>query len=322
MGNTQLKTLYALTLVGQSISSHQLCYITSLLNIKKIKIESIKRLSSRFSLQPPGLCSNLTSFEFLFLEGPQNIKGLCSDLCSVCKDYELEFCIQAADTTKSNKKLIAFDLDSTLIQMEVIDELAALAGKKQEVSAITELAMQGRLDFRQSLIERVALLQGIEEKDLVQVASSLALTPGAQTLITNLKNHGYLTATLSGGFTYFARFIQKHLGLDFMFANELEICNGKLTGRLKGKIIDGPAKAQLLKDIADQQGICLQQTIAVGDGANDLPMLESAGLGIAFHAKPLVKEKAKHNICFLGLDSILYFLGFQNRDNVFWQPEN
>lgn len=312
MQKTEDQKLYALTLVGNGLPTDQLKEIHLFLNAQGLKIETIRRLSSPFSLKGPPEDYCLAGFDFLIRTFPDIIKGLRPELKTICDKYGLEVCIQEQDASRQNKKLIAFDLDSTLIQMEAIDELAALAGKKQEVSRITELAMQGSLDFKQSLIRRVALLKGLEKSALGQVANSLTLTPGAQRLIARLKNLGYKTATLSGGFTYFARLVQERLGLDYVFANELEISEDKLTGNLKGELIDGQAKARLLKEIAAREGICLNETIAVGDGANDLPMLESAGLGLAFHPKALLKARVEHSICHLGLDSILYFLGLKD----------
>mgnify|MGYP006291301807 CR=1 FL=1 len=313
MVNLHTAKLYALTLVGKSINQEQLRFICSLLTAKGLKVETIRRLSSRNSLK--NIPSNpLASLEFILKDSVQKIESLPAEIKDICNDFKLEFCIQPEDASMRNKRLIAFDLDSTLIKMEAIDELADLAGKKNEVSSITAQAMQGKLDFKQSLIRRVALLKGLDEQALLQVGNSLSLTEGAKKLICKLKKLGYKTATLSGGLTYFGGIIQEQLGLDYMFANQLEISRGRLTGKINGEIIDGPAKARLLEEISIKEGICLNETIAVGDGANDLPMLEKAGMGIAFHAKPLVQEKAKCSVCYLGLDSILYFLGIKDKD--------
>lgn len=211
---------------------------------------------------------------------------------------------------------MVFDMDSTLITSEVIDELAIEAGAGEEVSAITEQAMRGEIDFNVSLQKRVATLKGLEESVLQKVAERLKLTEGAETLFYNLHNLGFKTAIISGGFTYFGKHLQKKLNIDYVFANELEIVNGRMTGQVLGEIVNGKRKAELLEQIATTEKISLEQTIAVGDGANDLPMLGKAGLGIAFRAKPIVKETAKQAISTLGLDAILYLMGFRDRDSL------
>jgi phosphoserine phosphatase len=205
-------------------------------------------------------------------------------------------------------------MDSTLIQHEVIDELAKEAGVGEQVIGITESAMRGEIDFDESLRRRVALLKGLEESAMQRIASALRLTEGAERLLAALKSFGYKTAILSGGFSYFGMHLQKRLGVDYVFTNDLEIENGQLTGRVKGDIVNAARKAELLKQIAARENIALAQTVAVGDGANDLPMLAVAGLGIAFHAKPIVAASAKHKISTLGLDGILYLIGVRDRE--------
>ena len=205
-------------------------------------------------------------------------------------------------------------MDSTLIETEVIDELAHAAGVGEQVAEITERAMQGELDFTQSFEQRVALLKGLSGDVLQGIAERLPVTEGAERLIRNLKALGYKTAILSGGFTYFGRYLQSQLGIDYVYANELEMEGNVVTGRVTGRVVDGQRKAELLRELAEREGIRLEQTIAVGDGANDLPMLSVAGLGIAFRAKPLVRENAKHAISTLGLDGLLYLLGYHDRD--------
>jgi phosphoserine phosphatase len=202
----------------------------------------------------------------------------------------------------------------------VIDELAREAGVGSQVVAITEAAMRGEIDFDESLKRRVALLKGLDESAMNRIARSLKLTEGAERLISALRAFGYKTAILSGGFSYFGKHLQKRLGVDYVFTNDLEIEYGKLTGRVKGPIVNAARKAELLKEIAAKENIALQQTIAVGDGANDLPMLSVAGLGIAFHAKPIVAASAKHKISTLGLDGILYLVGVRDRELLESEP--
>jgi phosphoserine phosphatase len=226
----------------------------------------------------------------------------------------LDIAVQEDDIFRRNRRLVCFDMDSTLIQAEVIDELAKLAGVGEQVAAITERAMRGELDFKQSFRRRMALLEGLEESVLAAVAERLPITEGAERLITNLRRLGYKIAILSGGFTYFAEHLQRRLRVDYVHANRLEISKGRLTGRVQGEIVDGRRKAELLREIAAREGIRLEQVIAVGDGANDLPMLSIAGLGIAFQAKPMVKKQARHSIATVGLDAILYLLGMRDRD--------
>lgn len=232
----------------------------------------------------------------------------------ISQQLGIDISFQEDNIYRRNRRLVVFDMDSTLIQQEVIDEIAREAGVYDEVSAVTELAMRGELDFKQSLTRRVSLLEGLDEAVLERVAERLVLTEGAERLIRALRTFGYKTAVISGGFTYFGKRLQEKLGLDYMHANELEIRDGRLTGKVLGGIIDGQRKAELLKDIADKEQINLEQVIAVGDGANDLPMLRVAGLGIAFHAKPLVKRSARQSISTLGLDGILYLMGVKDTD--------
>jgi phosphoserine phosphatase len=229
---------------------------------------------------------------------------------------DVDIAYQENNVYRRNRRLVAFDMDSTLIQGEVIDELAKRAGVGSQVAAITERAMHGEIDFRESLTQRVCLLKGLPESTLAEVAATLKVSDGTERLMSTLKKLGYKTAILSGGFTYFGRALQKRYGFDYVFANEPEIENGVLTGNLASEIVDGKQKASLLVSIAQHEGFSLEQTIAVGDGANDLEMLSIAGLGIAFHAKPIVKESAKQSLSTLGLDSILYLMGLSERETT------
>jgi phosphoserine phosphatase len=228
--------------------------------------------------------------------------------------FEVDIALQRESIYRRNRRLVAFDMDSTLIRAEIIDELAKLRGVGAEVSAITAAAMRGEIDFRQSLTRRVALLEGLPAQRVQELLHSVQLADGAQRLISTLKMLGYKTAILSGGFSFFGKHLQAQLGIDYVCANDLEIQNGVLTGRLAGEIVDGKRKAELLESIAARENISLDQVVAIGDGANDLPMLSIAGMGIAFHAKPLVRQSANHAVSHLGLDSVLYLLGLRDRD--------
>jgi phosphoserine phosphatase len=240
--------------------------------------------------------------------------GLRATLMELTHKFEIDIAFQRESIYRRNRRLVAFDMDSTLIQAEVIDELARLHGVGDQVAAITSAAMRGELDFKQSLTRRVELLCGLPSQRLHELLHYIQLADGAERLISTLKGLGYKTAILSGGFNFFGKHLQARLGIDYVFANDLEIANGALTGRLASAIVDGAKKAELLESIARKENISLDQVVAVGDGANDLPMLNMAGMGIAFHAKPLVRESAKHAVSHLGLDSILYLLGVRDRD--------
>ncbi|MCL4146524.1 UNVERIFIED_CONTAM: hypothetical protein GTU68_010923 [Idotea baltica] len=239
-----------------------------------------------------------------------------SHFLKIASELDIDIAIQKDDAFRRSRRLVCFDMDSTLIKTEVIDELAAHAGVGEQVSKITELAMQGKIDFTESFTQRMALLEGLNESVLADIANNLPMMEGAECLIRNLKAYGFKTAILSGGFSYFGNHLKDKLGVDYVHANTLEIENGKLTGRVIHPVVDGQRKALLLNQIAEQEGIDPQQTIAVGDGANDLPMLSAAGLGIAFRAKPLVRESAKQSMSTHGLDSILYLLGYKDKDII------
>jgi phosphoserine phosphatase len=232
----------------------------------------------------------------------------------------IDIAFQRESIFRRNRRLFAFDMDSTLIQGEIIDELAKMAGVEDQVVRITESAMRGEIEFKQSFTRRVALLKGLPEHRVHGLLNTIPLVDGAEQLISTLKLLGYKTAILSGGFTFFARHLQSRLGIDYVFANELDIANSAVTGEVKSEIVDGAKKAQLLQQIAQQENISLEQVVAVGDGANDLPMLGIAGMGIAFRAKPLVRQSADHAVSVLGLDSLLYLIGVRDRDLEKLQP--
>ena len=307
---------HIVTLLGAQITAKHLSKVTEVVNEHGFNIEQISRLSGRISLNskeknslPRGASVQLS------LSGEvQDIAAMHAKFLHITQELDLDVAVQEDNLYRRSRRLVCFDMDSTLIQVEVIDELAKAAGVGEQVAAITESAMRGEIDFSESFRQRMALLKGMDESVLKGIADSLPITEGAARLISHLRHFGYKVAILSGGFTYFANHLKEKLGVDYVYANQLEFENGKLTGRVTGEIVDGAMKAKLLAQIAQQEGISTEQVIAVGDGANDLPMLAIAGLGIAFHAKPLVKEQAKHSIANLGLDAILYLLGIRDRE--------
>lgn len=314
--NAQGQAKHIVTLLGSQITAKHLSKVTEVVGEHGFNIEQISRLSGRLSLSeedqpslPRGASVQLT------LSGDvQDVPAMHAKFLNITQELDLDVAVQEDNLYRRSRRLVCFDMDSTLIQVEVIDELAKAAGVGEQVAAITESAMRGEIDFSESFRQRMALLKGMDESVLKGIAENLPITEGAARLISHLRHFGYKVAILSGGFTYFANFLKEKLGVDYVYANQLDFENGKLTGKVKGEIVDGQMKAKLLQQIAQEEGISTEQVIAVGDGANDLPMLAIAGLGIAFHAKPLVKEQAKHSIANLGLDAILYLLGIRDRE--------
>jgi len=312
VGN-QGKKRHIVTLLTRKVTAGQLQAVSSITAKYGLNIDHIDRLSGRMPLDTPA-DKGKGCIEFSVRGEAADPQALRAEFLSVAQELNVDIAFQEDSLFRRNRRLAVFDMDSTLIEAEVIDELAKAAGVGDKVSEITERAMAGELDFRASFKERLALLKGLDVNVLDSIGASLRLTEGAETLFAELKRLGYKTAILSGGFTYFAKQLQARLGIDYVFANELEVVDGKVTGVAIEPIVDAQRKANLLKELAHKEGLRLEQTIAVGDGANDLPMLAIAGLGVAFRAKPLVKQSAKQAISTLGLDGVLYLLGFRDRD--------
>ena len=308
----QGKNRYILTVIGRSLSAKQIAAAAKVIKGQGLNIDSIIRLTGRQSIKHPE--KNVRAcIEFSLRGTPKDLSDMQSQLMQLSAEMEFDFSLQRDNMFRRMRRLICFDMDSTLIQTECIDELAMRAGVGDKVKEITERAMRGEIDFKESFKERVALLKGLDVSVMKDIAENLPITEGVDRLMEVLKRYGYKIAILSGGFTYFGEYLQRKYGIDYMYANELEVDeNGKLTGNYVGEIVDGHRKAELLKLIAQVEKVNLAQTIAVGDGANDLPMISEAGLGIAFHAKPRVVANAKQSINTMGLDGVLYFLGFKD----------
>ena len=307
----QGKNRYILTLLGRKLTAKQIASVTRILADQDLNIDAIKRLTGRMPLDEHK--ANVRAcIEFSVRGTPKDREGMLRSLLELSRDLDMDYSFQLDNMYRRMRRLICFDMDSTLIETEVIDELAIRAGVGEEVKAITERAMRGEIDFIESFKERVALLKGLDVSVMKEIAENLPITEGVDRLMYVLKKYGYKIAILSGGFTYFGNYLKDKYGIDYVYANELEVEDGKLTGRHLGEIVDGRRKVELLRLIAQVEKVDIAQTIAVGDGANDLPMLNTAGLGIAFHAKPKVKENAKQSISTIGLDGVLYFLGFKD----------
>ena len=306
----QGKNRYIVTLLGRKVTAQHIAEVTKAVCEQGLNIAAIKRLTGRMPLEEddrtPKACIELS------VRGTLRDRNEMQERFMSLSGSGIDVSFQKDDIYRRSRRLICFDMDSTLITTEVIDELADRAGVGGAVREITERAMRGEIDFRESFTERVALLKGLDVSVMQEIAENLPITEGLERLMTVLKRVGYKTAILSGGFTYFGNYLKQLYGFDYVYANELEIENGRLTGRYSGEIVDGRRKAELLRLLCQFEGINIAQAIAVGDGANDLPMLNLAGLGIAFHAKPKVKATAQQSISTIGLDGILYFLGLKD----------
>ncbi len=308
----QGKTRYILTVIGRSLTASNIAAATAVIAEQGLNIDSIIRLTGRPSIMHPE--KNVRSCIQFSLRGkPTDRQAMQGKLMHLSSEMGIDLSLQHDDMYRRMRRLICFDMDSTLIQTECIDELAERAGVGDQVKAITASAMRGEIDFKESFTRRVALLKGLDQSVMRDIAEHMPITEGADRLMSVLKKCGYKIAILSGGFTYFGEYLQRKFGIDYVYANELEVDeNGKLTGRYVGDVVDGKRKAELLKLIAQVEKVNLAQTIAVGDGANDLPMISTAGLGIAFHAKPRVVANAQQSLNTIGLDGVLYFLGFKD----------
>ncbi|MDO5570283.1 MAG: phosphoserine phosphatase SerB [Bacteroidales bacterium] len=307
----QGKNRYIITLLGKRLTARQIADVTKIIAQQELNIDAIQRLTGRPALDEDE--EQTKSCVELSVRGtPLDKEKMQSDFMKLSTDLELDISFQEDNMYRRSRRLICFDMDSTLIQTEVIDELAEKAGVGDKVRAITESAMRGEIDFSQSFKERIALLKGLDVNVMEDIAKNLPYTEGLERMMRVLKKMGFKTAILSGGFTYFGKYLKDKLGFDYVYANELEIQDNKLTGKYVGDIVDGKRKAELLRLLAQVENVDIAQTVAVGDGANDLPMLSTAGLGIAFHAKPKVKANAQQSISTIGLEGVLYFLGFKD----------
>ena len=307
----QGKNRYIITILSRKLTAKQIAGVSRIVAEQDMNIDDIKRLTGRIPLDENARTPK-ASVEFSVRGTPKNKECMKAEFMKLSTELEMDISFQEDSMYRRMRRLICFDMDSTLIETEVIDELAIRAGVGDQVKAITEAAMRGEIDFCESFRQRCALLKGLDVSVMQEIAENLPITEGVDRLMRILKKVGFKIAILSGGFTYFGNFLKQKYNIDYVYANELEIENGKLTGNHVGDIVDGKRKAELLRLIAQVENVDIRQTVAVGDGANDLPMISIAGLGIAFHAKPKVKATAKQSISTSGLDGILYFLGYKD----------
>lgn len=308
----QGKNRWIITILGRQLTARHIALVSEVIAAQGLNIDAIRRLTGRQPLNEGSFPQTKACIEFSVRGTPANRDEMQSRFIQISSDEDFDISLQEDTMYRRCRRLICFDMDSTLIQTECIDQLAERAGVGDKVRAITERAMRGEIDFIESFRERVALLKGLDVSVMQEIAESLPITEGVGRMMEVLKRAGFKTAILSGGFTFFGDYLKRKFGFDYVYANELEVENGKLTGRYIGDVVDGRRKAELLRLIAQVENVNIAQTIAVGDGANDLPMLSTAGLGIAFHAKPKVKETAQQSISTIGIDGVLYFIGFKD----------
>ena len=311
--HAQGKERRIITILGRNVTARQIASVASVIAENDLNIDSINRLTGRVSLIKPQEAPR-ACVQFSVSGKPRDILQMRKRFVEMSQSAGIDISFHVDNIYRRNRKLVVFDMDSTLIQAEVIDELAGMAGVGDQVTRITEAAMRGEMDFKESFRQRVALLKGIREEQLAGLSEKLPLTEGVDLVAKTLKGLGYKLGILSGGFTFVGEYLKEKLGFDYMYANELDIEDGVVTGKVKGHIVDGEKKAILLRQIAQKENIVLEQTIAVGDGANDLPMLGIAGLGVAFNAKPLVRRKAANTISSVGMDGLLYLIGLHERE--------
>ena len=308
----QGKNRWIITILGRQLTASNIALVSEVIVEQGLNIEAIQRLTGRQPLVEGSFPATKACIEFSVRGTPVNRSEMQSRFIEISSREGFDISMQEDTMYRRCRRLICFDMDSTLIQTECIDQLAEKAGVGDKVRDITEMAMRGEIDFRESFTERVALLKGLDVSVMEEIAESLPITEGVDRMMQVLKRAGFKTAILSGGFTFFGEYLKRRFGFDYVYANDLEVEDGKLTGRYVGDIVDGKRKAELLRLIAQVENVNIAQTIGVGEGANDLPMLSAAGLGIAFHAKPKVKESAKQSISTIGIDGVLYFLGFKD----------
>jgi phosphoserine phosphatase len=321
--SSQGKDQFIVTILGRAISANHIARVSSIVAQHGLNVDRIERLSGRLSLAVHSPDAN-ACVELTLSGDSSSEQSMRAAFLATAHDLKIDIAFQRESIFRRNRRLFAFDMDSTLIEGEVIDELAKLAGVAGEVVKVTEAAMRGEIEFQESFRRRVALLRGLKETRVRELLDTIPLVEGAEQLIGTLKMLGYKTAILSGGFNFFAQHLQTRLGIDYVFANDLDIVDGVVSGEVRTPIVDGARKAELLREIARLENISLDQVVAVGDGANDLPMLGIAGMGIAFRAKPLVRQTASHAVSFLGLDSLLYLVGVRDRDlpgSVAWSRQ-
>lgn len=310
--NRQGKNRWIITLLGRKLTARHIALVSEVVSEQGLNIDAIQRLTGRQPLEEGSYSKAKACIEFSVRGTPANRDEMQSRFIQISSEEGFDISLQEDTMYRRCRRLICFDMDSTLIQTECIDQLAEKAGVGDKVREITERAMRGEIDFNESFRERVALLKGLDISVMQEIAETLPITEGVDRMMQVLKRAGYKTAILSGGFTFFGDYLKRKFGFDYVYANELEVADGKLTGRYVGEVVDGKRKAELLRLIAQVENVNIAQTIAVGDGANDLPMLSTAGLGIAFHAKPKVKATARQSISTIGIDGVLYFLGFKD----------